>query len=139
VVVKCVCFSQSLYELISRRKRLNDIEVRFYIRKLVLVLMHLHSNLVIHRDVKPSNLFLSERMDLKLGDFALAAKLGFPYERKYTVCGTANFTAPEIISNPENGHSFEVDIWSVGVIIYTLLVGHTPFEAPDLKVLSFFF
>ena len=50
-----------------------------------------------------------------------------------TVCGTPNYIAPEVISNTTQGHSFEVDVWAVGVILYTLLVGKPPFEDVDAK------
>jgi len=74
-------------------------------------------------------------MQVKLGDFGLATKLEFEGERKRTVCGTPNYIAPEIIdnTNASNGHSYEVDIWSFGVIVYTLLVGRPPFETSDVK------
>jgi polo-like kinase 1 len=74
-------------------------------------------------------------MQVKLGDFGLATKLDFEGERKRTVCGTPNYIAPEIIdnTNTSSGHSYEVDIWSFGVIVYTLLVGRPPFETADVK------
>lgn len=70
-----------------------------------------------------------------MGDFGLATKLDFEGERKRTVCGTPNYIAPEIIDNSGSatGHSYEVDIWSFGVIIYTLLIGRPPFETSDVK------
>jgi len=74
-------------------------------------------------------------MQIKLGDFGLATKLDFEGERKRTVCGTPNYIAPEIIdnTNTSGGHSYEVDIWSFGVIVFTLLVGRPPFETSDVK------
>ena len=71
-------------------------------------------------------------MEMKLGDFGLAAKLEFDSEKRHTVCGTPNYIAPEILEN-KGGHSYAVDIWSLGVIIYTLTVGKPPFETPDVK------
>ena len=58
-------------------------------------------------------------MQVKLGDFGLATKLDFEGERKRTVCGTPNYIAPEIIdsSSSSGGHSYEVDVWSFGVIL----------------------
>jgi polo-like kinase 1 len=82
--------------------------------------------------LKLGNLFLSDKMEVKLGDFGLAAKLEFDSEKRHTICGTPNYIAPEILEN-RNGHSYEVDLWSLGVIIYTLTVGRPPFETPDVK------
>lgn len=96
-------------------------------------LKYLHKNRVIHRDLKLGNLFLSDKMEIKLGDFGLATKLEFEGERKRTICGTPNYIAPEILEGSKKGHSYEVDIWSVGVIMYTLLIGKPPFETNDVK------
>ena len=71
-------------------------------------------------------------MEIKLGDFGLATKVDFEGERKKTVCGTPNYIAPEILEG-KTGHSYEVDIWSFGVILYTLLIGKPPFETSDVK------
>eukprot|EP00343_Euplotes_focardii_P009997 CAMPEP_0205829200 /NCGR_PEP_ID=MMETSP0206-20130828/37322_1 /ASSEMBLY_ACC=CAM_ASM_000279 /TAXON_ID=36767 /ORGANISM="Euplotes focardii, Strain TN1" /LENGTH=415 /DNA_ID=CAMNT_0053131687 /DNA_START=504 /DNA_END=1751 /DNA_ORIENTATION=+ len=71
-------------------------------------------------------------MELKIGDFGLATKLEFDGERKRTICGTPNYIAPEILE-AKQGHSYEVDIWSLGVILYTMLIGKPPFETSDVK------
>jgi len=69
-----LCHNQSLNELIKRRKRLMEIEAQCYFLQIVNSLKYLHLNKIIHRDLKLGNLFLSEKMELKLGDFGLAAK-----------------------------------------------------------------
>lgn len=108
--------------------------MRYYMRQLVDGLAYLHSNLIIHRDLKLGNLFLTANMKLKIGDFGLAARLDDPNDRKRTMCGTPNYIAPEILRGSRgDGHSFEVDIWSMGVVMYTLLVGRPPFETDDVK------
>jgi len=71
-------------------------------------------------------------MQIKLGDFGLATKLDFDGEKKRTICGTPNYIAPEVLEG-RAGHSYEVDIWSLGVIIYTLIIGKPPFETTDVK------
>lgn len=101
----------------------------------------MHSNSVIHRDLKLGNLMLDAEMNLMVGDFGLAALVKFPGDRKKsvvsllrtlsavsdrsslrrTICGTPNYIAPEILFDTTNGHSFEVDIWSIGVILYAAL------------------
>jgi polo-like kinase 1 len=127
-----MCQNQSLNELLKRRKRLTEIEVQCYIIQLIKALKYLHSHRVIHRDLKLGNLFLTDKMELKVGDFGLATKLEFEGERKRTVCGTPNYIAPEILDG-KSGHSYEVDIWSLGVICYTLIIGKPPFETQDVK------
>ncbi|PNF35303.1 hypothetical protein B7P43_G04801 [Cryptotermes secundus] len=76
--------------------------------------------------VKLGNLFLNDDLEVKIGDFGLAAKIEFAGERKRTVCDTPNYVAPEVVT--KKGHSFEADIWSIGCILYTLLIGKPPFE-----------
>lgn len=65
------------------------------------------------------------------GDFGLATRVEYEGERKKTLCGTPNYIAPEVLG--KKGHSFEVDVWSIGCIMYTLLVGKPPFETSCLK------
>ena len=95
-------------------------------------LKYMHAHKVIHRDLKLGNLFLNDKMQIKIGDFGLATKLEFDGDRKWTICGTPNYIAPEILEG-RNGHSYEVDVWSLGVIIYTLMIGKPPFETNDVK------
>jgi polo-like kinase 1 len=71
-------------------------------------------------------------MELKIGDFGLATKLEFEGDRKRTICGTPNYIAPEVLEG-KHGHSYEVDVWSLGVIVYTLLVGKPPYETAEVK------
>ena len=127
-----LCPNQTMNELLRRRKRLIELEVQCYILQIVHTLQYLHQHRVIHRDLKLGNLFLSEKMEIKVGDFGLATKLEFDGERKRTICGTPNYIAPEVLEG-KSGHSYEVDVWSLGVIIYTLLVGKPPFETADVK------
>ena len=127
-----LCTNQTLTELMRRRKRLTEVEAQCYINQVISALRYLHSHRVIHRDIKLGNLFLSDKMEIKMGDLGLAAKLEYEGERKRTICGTPNYIAPEILDG-KCGHSYEVDVWSLGVLAYTLLVGKPPFETTDIK------
>ena len=127
-----LCENQTLNEIHHRRKTLTELEVQCYMIQLIKALKYLHSHRIIHRDLKLGNLFLNDKMELKVGDFGLATKLDYDGERKKTICGTPNYIAPEVISSL--GHSFEVDIWAIGIIIYTLLIGKPPFETRDVKI-----
>ena len=117
----------------KRRKRLTEIEVQCYLIQIIKALKYIHSHKIIHRDLKLGNCFITNKLELKLGDFGLAAKLEYEGQRRRTVCGTPNYIAPEILEK-KNGHSFEVDIWSLGVVAYTLLFGRPPFETSDVKL-----
>ena len=129
-----LCSNQTLRELVKRRKRLNELEVQCYILQIIRALKYLHNHRIIHRDLKLGNLFLTSKLELKLGDFGLAAKLEYDGQRRKTVCGTPNYVAPEILEK-KNGHSYEVDIWSLGIVIYTMLFGVPPFDANDEKII----
>ncbi|XP_001377703.2 serine/threonine-protein kinase PLK1 [Monodelphis domestica] len=130
-VVLELCRRRSLLELHKRRKAVTEPEARYYLRQIVLGCQYLHQNKVIHRDLKLGNLFLNDDMEVKIGDFGLATRVEYDGERKRTLCGTPNYIAPEVLS--KKGHSFEVDVWSIGCIMYTLLVGKPPFETSCLK------
>ncbi|CAD8117241.1 unnamed protein product [Paramecium sonneborni] len=127
-----LCQNQTLNELLKRRRRITQIEVQCYIKQLIGALKYIHSHRVLHRDLKLGNLFINDKMELKLGDFGLATKLDYDGQRRHTICGTPNYIAPEILEE-RMGHSYQADIWSFGVIIYTLLIGKPPFETSDVK------
>ena len=127
-----ICTNGSLSDLIKRRKRLHEVETRYYIFQLVKAIQYVHSRKVIHRDLKLGNLFLTDRMGLKVGDFGLAAQVFYQGEKKRTVCGTPNYLAPEVLE-ANGGHSYEVDYWSIGVILFTMLNGRPPFESSEVK------
>ena len=128
-----MCTNQTLNDLCKRRKRLSEFEAQYYIFQIVNSLKYLQKNRIIHRDLKLGNLFLNEKLRIKLGDFGLAARLDFDNERRHTVCGTPNYLAPEVLSN-RVGHSYEVDVWSLGVVLYAMVVGKPPFETPEVKL-----
>jgi len=127
-----LCDAQSMMELLKRRKRLTEPECRYFMMQILEAVEYMHRNRVIHRDIKLGNLFLTSDLQIKIGDFGLAAKLEYDNERKRTMCGTPNYIAPEILCG-KNGHSYEVDIWSLGVVLYTMLIGKPPFETADVK------
>ncbi|XP_076003736.1 serine/threonine-protein kinase PLK1 isoform X2 [Genypterus blacodes] len=130
-VVLEICRRRSLLELHKRRKAVTEPEARYYMMHLLNGVQYLHTNRIIHRDLKLGNIFLNDDMEVKIGDFGLATKIEFEGERKRTLCGTPNYIAPEVLC--KKGHSYEVDVWSLGCILYTLLVGKPPFETSCLK------
>lgn len=94
----------------------------------------MHSLGVVHRDLKLANIFLDSGMNIKVGDFGLAALILSESDRKKSVCGTPNYIAPEILLESDQGHSYEVDIWSIGIIMYIMLIGRPPFQSKTIEI-----
>uniref|UniRef100_A0A1B6CVI3 polo kinase n=1 Tax=Clastoptera arizonana TaxID=38151 RepID=A0A1B6CVI3_9HEMI len=130
-VILELCRKRSMMELHRRRKTLTEPETRYFMKQILEGVLYIHKQGIIHRDLKLGNLFLNDNLEVKIGDFGLAAKIEYNGQRKKTLCGTPNYIAPEILN--KNGHSYEVDVWSIGCIMYTLLVGKPPFETNSLK------
>lgn len=130
-IVLELCKKRSMMELHKRRKVITDYECRYYMYQIIQGVKYLHDKSIIHRDLKLGNLFLNDDLHVKIGDFGLATRIEYEGERKKTLCGTPNYIAPEILL--KKGHSYEVDIWSIGCVMYTLLVGTPPFETKSLK------
>eukprot|EP00397_Hematodinium_sp_SG-2012_P000926 GEMP01000927.1.p1 GENE.GEMP01000927.1~~GEMP01000927.1.p1 ORF type:complete len:1187 (+),score=245.23 GEMP01000927.1:272-3832(+) len=129
-----LCPNQTLSEYLRAKPRrvISSPEAVYFANDLLAGLFYLRENMIIHRDLKLSNLFLDADFHIKIGDFGLAAQLKDSHDVRHTLCGTPNYIAPEIL-DVQAGHSFEVDLWSFGVIVYTLLVGRPPFETNNLR------
>lgn len=126
-----LCRKRSMMELHKRRKALSECETRYFMKQILDGVFYLHQHKIIHRDLKLGNVFLNDELQVKIGDFGLATRLEHDGERKKTVCGTPNYIAPEVLT--KIGHSYEADVWSIGCIMYTLLVGKPPFETSSLR------
>ena len=120
------CKNKTLETLFHKRKKLTELEVQCILVQLIEGLKYLRQNRVIHRDLKLSNIFLNDNLEILIGDFGLSKILEDDNEYSYTICGTTRYMAPEMIL--ENGYSYEVDIWSLGIIMYILLFGKYPFD-----------
>ncbi|KAI9430623.1 kinase-like domain-containing protein, partial [Lactarius indigo] len=116
----------SLMGMLHRRRVFTEPEARFFMVQLIGACHHMHTHQVIHRYLKLGSLFLNAGMSIKAGDFGLAALIESPGERKKTICGTPNYCAGGIVRHCERTQ-FEVDIWSIGVILYTFILGRPPF------------
>ena len=120
----------NLYELISKEKTgLNESKAFDYFIQVVNAVYYLHNNNIIHRDIKPENILIGANDKIKLCDFGWAKELTL--ENRSTFCGTVEYMAPEIVGS-EN-YDYSVDIWSLGILLYELLYGHSPFKANNTK------
>ncbi|XP_030880219.1 phosphorylase b kinase gamma catalytic chain, skeletal muscle/heart isoform isoform X3 [Leptonychotes weddellii] len=119
-----------LFDYLTEKVTLSEKETRKIMRALLEVIRNLHKLNIVHRDLKPENILLDDDMNIKLTDFGFSCQLE-PGEKLREVCGTPSYLAPEIIECSMNddhpGYGKEVDMWSTGVIMYTLLAGSPPF------------
>lgn len=89
-------------------------------------LQYLHSNNILHRDMKLPNLLVTSEMRVKIADFGLATQLKWADEKHMTMCGTPNYISPEVALR--TSHGLPADVWGLGIMMYTLLVGRPPFD-----------
>lgn len=115
-----------LFTYLKLNQQLDGPETRFFAAQVVLAFEYLHLQGIIYRDLKPENLLIDRQGYLKLIDFGFAK---LTRGRTYTLCGTPEYIAPEIILN--KGHGKEVDWWCLGVLIYEMMVGIDPFADDD--------
>jgi serine/threonine protein kinase len=94
----------------------------FYAGEILLALEYLHSLDTVYRDLKPENLLLTHKGHVKITDFGFAKKIE---DRTWTLCGTPEYLAPEIITS--KGHGKAVDWWAFGILVYEMLAGYPPF------------
>lgn len=116
-----------LFTHLRRAQRFTPDVTRFYLATIILALRYLHSFNIVYRDLKPENLLLDSRGYLRLTDFGFAKIVD---DRTWTLCGTPEYLAPEIIQS--DGHGKAADWWACGILCYEMLVGYPPFfdESP---------
>lgn len=117
-----------LFWHLQKEGRFTEDRARFYIAELVLALEYLHDNDIVYRDLKPENILLDANGNIALCDFGLSkADLK---DRTNTFCGTTEYLAPELLLD-ETGYTKMVDFWSLGVLIFEMCCGWSPFFAED--------
>ena len=157
-----LCTGGNMFRYLKDNGPLSEESAVAIIRQLIQGIEYIHSNGIIHRDLKLSNILIDNAspsisaassggtgspagnagvspntgMDgavllgpvVKVCDFGLAVKVEHPDEEHYTLCGTPNYIAPEVAS--QQAHSYPADLWSIGCLFYSMVVGTPPFEQP---------
>ena len=102
----------------------SEVTAAGYIKELLLAVNHCHAQDIVHRDIKPDNIMITEDNSVRLIDFGLSAVRDSKKDLS-TIAGTAYYMAPEVL---EGSYSQKADNWSIGVILYTLVCGYLPFQ-----------
>ncbi|TSK17985.1 cAMP-dependent protein kinase catalytic subunit PRKX [Bagarius yarrelli] len=111
-----------LFSYLRNRGRFSNSTGLFYSAEIVCAIEYLHSKEIVYRDLKPENILLDREGHIRLTDFGFAKKLS---DRTWTLCGTPEYLAPEVIQS--KGHGRAVDWWALGVLIFEMLSGYPPF------------
>uniref|UniRef100_A0AAY3ZTR1 Ribosomal protein S6 kinase n=1 Tax=Denticeps clupeoides TaxID=299321 RepID=A0AAY3ZTR1_9TELE len=115
-----------LFTHLVQRVRFKEQVVALYSGEIALALEHLHQLGIVYRDLKLENILLDSSGHIVLTDFGLSKEFD-EVERAYSICGTIEYMAPEIVEGGVSGHDKAVDWWSLGVLMYELLTGGSPF------------
>jgi len=111
-------------ELFSRLRKdgrfSNDVAL-FYGCEILLAIQYLHRKEIVYRDLKPENLLIDKHGHIKITDFGFAKRI--ENDRTYTLCGTPEYLAPEIIKGSKVGYGKSVDWWALGILIFEMLSG----------------
>ncbi|KAL3463812.1 kinase-like domain-containing protein [Aspergillus heterothallicus] len=121
-----------LFWHLQKEGRFQEPRAKFYIAELILALQHLHDHDIVYRDLKPENILLDANGHIALCDFGLSKANLTQNDTTNTFCGTTEYLAPEVLLD-EQGYTKMVDFWSLGVLVFEMCCGWSPFYAEDTQ------
>lgn len=121
-----------LFWHLQKEGRFQEERAKFYIAELILALRHLHQYDIVYRDLKPENILLDANGHIALCDFGLSKANLAKNDTTNTFCGTTEYLAPEVLLD-EQGYTKMVDFWSLGVLVFEMCCGWSPFYAEDTQ------
>ncbi|CAI4061053.1 hypothetical protein SKDZ_06G0750 [Saccharomyces kudriavzevii ZP591] len=123
-----------LFDRILKKGKFTEVDAVRILVEILSAVKYMHSQNIVHRDLKPENLLYVDKSDespLVVADFGIAKKLKSDEELIYKPAGSLGYVAPEVLT--QDGHGKPCDIWSIGVITYTLLCGYSAFKAERVQ------
>ena len=114
-----------LFSHLRRNKVFEVVAYQFYTIEIACALYHLHQLQITYRDLKPETVLLTNEGHIRLSEFGLAKQLDSAHPQTFTLCGTPEYVAPEVISN--QGYGTTVDWWALGILLYEMIMGFPPF------------
>lgn len=128
-----LCPNGTLFDYIVSKNKIPENEAKYIFKQIVVALKYIHSQNVIHRDIKPENILIDEQNNIKFIDFGFSAYYD-PDNLSKTNCHTPNYASPQCLSGlPYDGQ--KSDIWSLGVLLFTMLNGKIPWTSKNQKQL----
>ena len=121
-----------LFWHLQKDGKFEEKRAKFYIAELILAIQHLHENDIVYRDLKPENILLDANGHIALCDFGLSKANLTKNDTTTTFCGTTEYLAPEVLLD-ESGYTKMVDFWSLGVLVFEMCCGWSPFYAEDTQ------
>ena len=123
---------ESLFDRVLHEKHLNELESKIIIRQILMALFYLHSNNIIHRDIKMENLVFKEKKSnsVKLIDFGSAKQVNYYRQLNSEMIGTVLYMPPEVLASRYN---HKCDVWSLGVVLFVMLSGSFPFNGRSVE------
>ena len=125
--------SKKIKNQMKLNKKFSEDQILDWFTQICLAVYHIQKNKILHRDIKPQNVFMTKSSMVKLGDFGISKNLNTTWEKAVTFIGTPYYISPEIVQNEP--YSFKSDIWSLGVLLYELIALKFPFDASSLPKL----
>lgn len=127
VLVMDLCENGTLEKMLETRGKLHEVEAGYMAIQLISALKYLSQKLILHRDLKLSNLLLSKDMTLKVCDFDSAKEVSSDLDLTASQVGLPHHMAPEMIDTQNGyGYGFSINLWAVGVMMFQLLTGELP-------------
>lgn len=123
-----------IFDYLVTKGRMKESDVRAKFRQIVSAVHYCHQKSIVHRDLKAENLLLDRDFNIKIADFGFSNEFNF-HHKLNTFCGSPPYAAPELFQGKKYTGP-EVDVWSLGVILYTLITGSLPFDGHNLKELK---